>query len=368
MSFFDFACHRICAFAICIVASSVITVPARAFDGWHLESATVIPGKAANFDYISLDATRNRLFLGHRKAGLIVFDLATKTAVKTIDKTDEHSSNGALLLPEFDLGISNNEDGTLTPFSLSTLEAKPVIDMKLGLGKEVDTSYYDPFTKRVVVHMEGDERGTDIHFLEAPSLKVLHTIRLATREAEHGVADGKGNYFLAAREMALIYKIDAAAMKVTAKWETPGCTRPTGLTYNKDDDRLLIGCRGDAANKPAFAVMDARTGSVTVTYEMGAGNDGVAYDPDLKRAFFTNGVAAHLMVFERLASDRYKLVETLGTRPQVKTLAYDAKAKKLYAMTAEVSQDTAKKINTKNGTFYPNTYFPNSFTILIYSK
>ena len=74
-----------------------------AFDGWHLESATVIPGKASNFDYISFDSSKNRLFLGHRKAGLQVFDLATKSVIKTIDKTDEHSSNGALLLHVYDV-------------------------------------------------------------------------------------------------------------------------------------------------------------------------------------------------------------------------------------------------------------------------
>ena len=74
------------------------------------------------------------------------------------------------------------------------------------------------------------------------------------------------------------------------------------------------------------------------------------------------------MVFERSTPDSYKLVETLGTRPQVKTIAYDAKAKKLYAMTAEVSSDTSKKINIKNGPFYPNTYFPNTFTVLTYAK
>ena len=342
--------------------------PAVAFDGWHLESATVLEGKGSNFDYLSYDAARNRLFLGRRKAGLQVFDIANKSVIKTIDKTAERSSNGALLLPEFDLGISSNEDGTLTPFVLSTLEAKEAINVATGAGKEVDTSYYDPLTKRIFVHMEGDARGTDIHVLESPTLKLVRTIRLASREAEYGVSDGKGSYYLAARDLNMIYRIDVKEAKVLARWNTPGCTRPTGLAYHSGDDRVLIGCRGDADNKPSFAVFDSTSGTVSATYEMAAGNDGVIYDPDLNRAFFANGVGANLMIFERTTADKYKLIETLGTRPQVKTLAYDAKAKKLFAMTSEVSSDTAKKINVKNGPFYPNTYFPNTFTVLTYSK
>jgi glycine/D-amino acid oxidase-like deaminating enzyme len=39
-----------------------------------VESATQIENKNAGFDYISYDGTANRLFLGHRKEGLQVFD------------------------------------------------------------------------------------------------------------------------------------------------------------------------------------------------------------------------------------------------------------------------------------------------------
>src|SRR5882672_4127691 len=88
-------------------AGVMLAAPVYAFDGWHVESATQIENKNAGFDYISYDGTANRLFLGHRKEGLQVFDLKTKKMVKTIDGTPGHSSNGALLLPEYDLGIAN---------------------------------------------------------------------------------------------------------------------------------------------------------------------------------------------------------------------------------------------------------------------
>ena len=52
----------------------------------------------------------------------------------------------------------------------------------------------------------------------------------------------------------------------------------------------------------------------------------------------------------------------------VKTLAYDRGSKTIYAMTAEPTANASKKINVKNGTFYPNGYYPGTFTVLSFSK
>ena len=351
-------------FATALTAIFALMAPAMAFDGWRQQSATVIEGKASGFDYITFDATKNRLFLGRRKDGLQVFDIASRTIVKTIDGTAEHSSNGALLLPEFDLGISTNEDGTIIPFVLSTLEAKPAIK----LGHELDSSYYDPSTKRIFVNSEGDDTGTDVIVLEAPSLKILGTIRLATKKAEHAEGDGRGNYYLAAKDLDIVYKIDPKAMKVVAEWPTPGCARPTGLAINHLDSRILLGCRGSAKTPPSFAVLNPATGKITFSAEIAEGNDGVIFDPELKRVFLSNGVGANLMVFEPVGPDAYKLVEALGTRPLAKTLTMDPKSKKLYMMTAEGTASAAKTIKTANGTFYPNTFYPNTFVVLSYAR
>ena len=149
---------RTLASAALVATTAFAIAPALAFDGWHLESATTIEGKGSAWDYLTLDASSSRLFIGHRKEGLQVFDLAAKKLLKTVDNTMTQSSNGATLMPEFDLGISNNEDGTVTPFKLSTLEATTPIK----LGEELDTSHYDPANKRVIVNMAAGKDGTDL--------------------------------------------------------------------------------------------------------------------------------------------------------------------------------------------------------------
>jgi hypothetical protein len=345
--------NRRCMFAgLC--AGLAIT-PALAFDGWHQESATTLESKTAGFDYISYDASKNRLFLGHRKEGLQVFDVAGKKLIKTLEGTPEHSSNSALLLPEHDLGIANNEDGTITPFKLSTLEAKEAIKLADG----IDTSHYDPGSKRIVVNTAPGKDGTELIVLDVPSLNKIGSIKVSTVKAEHAEGDGKGNFYLASRDPAKLYRIDVKNLKVTAEWDTPGCAQTNSLAYDAANNRLFLGCRGSDTVKPSLAVVNADDGKVIWTTEIGANNDGVIFDPELKRIFAANGVGANINVIEQVDANTYRPLEVLNTRPTVKTIAYDHKNKRLFAFGAETSLDQqAKKV----------VIMPNSFTVYSYVK
>lgn len=335
-----------------------------AFDGWKLEDSTAIPGKNSAWDYVSLDASHNRLFIGRRGNGLQVYDLATKKVIRTIANTAANSSNGAALIPAFDLGLSYNENGTLTPFKLSTLEA--AADIKLG--EELDSAHYDPATQRVVVNMASGKDGTTLVVLQLPGLQVVGNIQVSTKKPEHAEADGKGNFYLASRDENSVYRLNTQDLAVTAKWPTPGCAQTNGLALDAANGRIFVGCRGSATTKPSFAVLNAETGAVIYTAEIGGGNDDVVFDAELKRIFLVNGVNAVLNVFEQVDADTYKPLEALGTQAGVRTMAMHPKTKKLYAVTAEGSADYAKKITTSVSPYYANTFFPDRFFVLTYGK
>ena len=356
--------------------SLALAVPlcASAFDGWHLEDSTAIAGPSTSWDYVSLHAESNNLFIGHRKTGLQVFNVASKRLVKVIDGTAAASSNGAVLIPEFDLGVSTNEDGSITPFSLRTLEARASIK----LGEELDSAHYDPVTQRLLVNMASDKDGTGLLVLEVPSLKTLGTIRVSTKKPEHAEADGKGNLFMAARDENKVYRINMKDMAVTAQWPTPGCVQTNGLALDKANERIFLGCRGTApvaalttpgpVTKPSFAVMDAQSGAMLFTEEIGGGNDTVIFDADLKRIFLANGVHSQLAVYQQVDANHYKASEALGTSGGVRTMALHPVSKKLYAVTSEGSADYSKKVTTSVSPYYANVFFPDRFTVQTYSK
>lgn len=346
------------------IGMALAACPSMAFDGWKLESSSAIPGKNSAWDYVSLDTANNHLFIGRRGNGLQVFDMATAQVIQTIAHTAANSANGATLIPEFDLGLSYNENGTLTPFKLSTLEAGT--DIKLG--DELDSAHYDAFSQRLVVNMAAGESGTDLVVLQLPSLQTVGAIHVSAKKPEHAEADGRGNFYLAARDENVVYRLNVKDLSVTAKWPTPGCAQTNGLALDAANKRLFLGCRGNASSKPSFAVMNADTGAVIYTAEIGAGNDEVVFDADLKRIFLANGVNAVLNIFEQTGPDSYKHLEALGTQAGVRTMVMHPKTKKLYAVTAEGSADYSKKITTSVSPSYANTFFPDRFFVLTYAK
>jgi hypothetical protein len=343
---------------------ATFSCPSMAFDGWRLENSTTIPGNNSAWDYVSLDAANNHLFIGRRSNGLQVFDLAKAKVIKTIGNTAANSANGATVIPEFDLGLSYNENGTLTPFKLSTLEEGA--DIKLG--SELDSAHYDSFSKRLVVNMAAGDAGTELVILQLPSMQTVGTIKVSTKKPEHAEADGMGNFYLAARDENAVYRLSVKNLAVTAKWPTPGCAQANGLALDVTSNRIFLGCRGNASTKPSFVVMNAETGAVVYTAEIGGGNDDVVFDAELKRVFLANGVNAVLNVFEQTGPDSYKPLEAVGTQAGVRTMVMHPKTKKLYAVTAEGSADYSKKITTSVSPYYANTFFPDRFFVLKYGK
>ena len=348
-----------------VAAIAALAGPAWATDGWHLKHAVTIDGKASGWDYVSFDQGTDHVFLGHRKEGLQVYDPKTMKVVKVIAGTLEASSNGAVVIPELDLGISNNENGTIIPFKLSTLEAQPA----MKVGEDLDTSHYDPASKKLVLNMGPSADGTELIMLDIPSMKEGGRLKVLSKKVEGADSDGKSGFFLAAQDLDKIYKIDTAAGKVTATFDTtPACGRPTAVTVDAADDRVFVSCRGHDTIKPSLIVLDGSTGKVVYTSEIGGGTDSIIYDSDLKRIFSANGVSANLNVFAQDGPDSYKPVETLGTRAGMRTMGMDHKLKTIYAVTAEGTADPSKKILTAVSPFYANTIFPNTYTVLTYGR
>ncbi|MFB9266589.1 YncE family protein [Bradyrhizobium erythrophlei] len=349
---------------LAFAASLLTATSAPAFDGWRLQDTQILPSNGSSWDYLHLDPTQPRLFIGNRKEGLKVYDLRSKKIVKVIDQTEQHSSNGVTLAPDLDLGISNNEDGTITPFRLSSLQAAEAIK----LANELDNSHYDPSTKRLIVNVAPDKDGTGLVVLDAPSLKVVGTIKVPTLKPEHADFDGNGVMFLAGRDTDTVYRIDTRQMTVTASWSTPGCARTNSLVYDAGNRRILLGCRGSDTVKPSFAVMNADSGQIVYTAEIGGGVDGIVFDPRTKRVFLSCGVSAVINIFEQLSADSYRPIEAVGTQAGARTLAYDPVMERLYSVTAEGTADLSKKVVTSVSPFYANVFFRNTFKVLTYAK
>src|SRR5437764_7021045 len=121
------------------------SAPAPAF--YRLESAVVLKSAEPDWDYVTFEPKRGYLFIGRRGEGVVVYDIKSKKAVRTLDKSER--AGAIVLVPEFDRGYTANEDGTSTVFQLSSLKT---ID-RVKFGEDSDSGFYDPVTKKIAFTM-----------------------------------------------------------------------------------------------------------------------------------------------------------------------------------------------------------------------
>lgn len=329
--------------------------PAAQQQFYRLQAAVTLKSASPDWDYVALDDARGYLFIARRADGVTVYDVKAKKIVRTIEKSED--ANAVCLVPEFDRGYTTNGDGTTTVFELSTLKTVE----RIKLGRDADSATYDPVTKQIAFTM-GDSRK--VAFVDAKSGKPVGDLAIDSKKLDGMAPDGEGNLFMALRDRDAVAKIDVGGRKLSAQWKTDGCEQPTGLAYDRADKRIFVGCRG---NKPVLAVMDAESGKVTATHEIGRGNDGVIYDPSSRKIYTSNGVDGNLVIYDQLDANTYKLAEATTTRPYARTMALDPKTKRVYLVTAEGTADPAKKINKAVAPFYPNRYYPDTFTVLTFA-
>ena len=340
-----------------VLAAILVSPRAQAQTAFYrLQSAVTLPGPVDGWDYLTFDSARSYLFMARRKAGVTVYDVKAGKVVAQI--ADSAGANSTTLVPEFDRGYTSNGDGSTTIFRLSTLKTIG----RVSFGKSADAGFYEPVTKQMMFAM-GDDRA--LAFVDAKTGKPLATLPMKSEKLEAAAADGRGNLFINERDRDRVARIDARNHTVTAEWPTTGCDQPTGMAYDAADRRIFSGCRGD---HPVLSVMDADDGKVVATPQIGRGNDTVIYDPAEHAIYTSNGIDANIVIIRQAGPDRYNLIEATTTRPEARTMARDPKTGQLYLVTAEGVADPLHKINVGVAPFYPNTYFPGTYTLLTYAR
>jgi DNA-binding beta-propeller fold protein YncE len=338
------------------IAFAAVSTPAAAAPTYRLSSELTLPGTSPGWDYLTYEPKRGYLFLGRRKAGVSVVDTRTNKLVTTI--ANSVGANIALPVAELDRGYTANGDGSTTIFQLSTLKTIA----RVSLGEAADAVFFDPATRQLVFTF-GDSK--ELVFLDPKTNSVSGRLPMAAEELEGVAMVGDGTLWVNERDITKIAHVDNRTHKLIAEYDLPGCTMPTGLALDSANKRLFVGCKGD---KPVLAVVDTNDGHVVQTVEIGRGNDGIAYDPATRRIFTANGIDGNIVVIDQINPDSYKFASAFTTRPIARTLAYDPATRRIYTMTAQGMVDPGKDRNLRAGSFYPNSYYDNSFSLLTYSE
>jgi DNA-binding beta-propeller fold protein YncE len=306
-------------------------------------------GGEGGWDYLVADSAARRLYIS-RATHVIVLDLDSGKTVGDI--ADTPGVHGIALAPELGRGFtSNGREGTVSIFDLKTLTT----GSKVKAGENPDAILYDSATKRVFTF---NGRSHDSTAIDATNGTVLGTIKLDGKP-EFAASDGKGEIFVNIEDKSELTSIDSNKLEVVKNWPLAPCEEPSGLSIDKKNRRLFVGC-----DNKMMAVVDADTGKVLATPAIGEGVDATRFDPKTGLAFASCGEGL-LSVIREDSSDKFSTAETVLTRKGARTMALDSKTHNLYVVTANFGPPPPA---TADNPHPRPSIVPDTFVVLVLAK
>ncbi len=302
--------------AVILSLGSLAGAPPAA--AYHL-TGTIAVGGEGGWDYLAADAGAHRLYVSHATR-VVVLDTETGQTVGEVPDTP--GVHGIALAPDLGRGYtSDGRSGTVTVFEVRDLRVLARVKVT---GENPDAIVYEPTTRRVFTF---NGRSGNATAIDAAKLEVVGTLALDGKP-EFAVADGRGTVFVNLEDRGAILAFDARSLEVRGRWPLAPCEEPTGLAIDRKNRRLFAGC-----HNRLMAVMDADSGRVVTTLPIGAGVDGIAFDPGSGLAFSSNGEGTLTVVREE-SPERFTLMGNVPTKRGARTLALDEVTHRIYLSTA----------------------------------
>ncbi len=322
-----------------ILASTAVVFAAAT--GYHITGEIQIGGEGG-WDYLTADSAARRLYVSHG-THVVVIDLDSNKVVGDIPDTP--GVHGIAIAPELNRGfVSNGRGNNVTIFDLKTAKATGTVPT----GENPDSIRYDAVSGRVFAFNGRSKSATAI---DAKTGKVAATIPLPGKP-EFSVADGKGHVYANIEDTNEIVEIDAAKATVSKKYSLSPCDGPSGLAIDTKSRRLFSVC-----SNRVMAISDPDAGKVVATPAIGAGSDGVAFDPGTGYALSSNGDGTLTIVSQ--TGGKWDVLENIATERGARTIAVDEKTHRAFLPTAKTAPSAAGG---------RTTFLPNTFKVLIVGK
>ncbi len=282
-------------------------------------------GGEGGWDDLTFDASAHHLYIT-RGTHVMVLDTQTDKVVGDIPNTP--GVHGVAICPKLHRGFtSNGRENTVLIFDTMTLKEI----QRVPVGTNPDAILFDSATNRVFTF---NGRSNDVTAIDAATGKVLGTIPVGGKP-EFAASDGKGMVFANIEDKSEIVAIDAKKLTVKSHWSISPVEEPSGISFDKAHRRLFA-----VGSNKMMAVVDADTGKVVATPEIGSGPDGSGFDPALGVAFSPNGRDGTLTVVHEDGKNSFSVAGTVPTQTGARTMTLDPKTHRVYLITATFKPST----------------------------
>src|SRR5215467_2541540 len=331
------------AIAFCVSSLPVSAAPPPGASGYKVIK-TVPLGGEGGWDYVYVDSGARRVYIS-RGTHTVVMDADTYAVAADIP--DTQGVHGIAIASDLGRGFtSNGRTDDVTIFDLKTL--KPIGRAKTDGNP--DAIVYEPVTKRVFTF---NGRGKNSTAINAADGTVAGTIPLGGKP-EFAAVDGKGSIYVNNEDTSELHHLDAQSLKELHKWPLAPCKSPSGLSMDTKNRRLYAVC-----DDKVSVVVNADTGKVVATPEIGNGPDASAFDPGTNDFFAACGEGILTVVHED-SPDKFTVVENVPTKRSARTMGLDTKTHNIFLPAADFDPPAPGERRGKMK--------PDSFTIVVVGK
>lgn len=322
---------------------SIIVAKAQTSKGLHVTNTFHI-ASTGGWDFLEVGPVNNWLYVSHGTQ-VNVLNKITGDSVTVIENTigvhdiafDTENKKGF---------ISNGKLNTVTVFDLNTNK----VLAQIPTGNNPDAIIYDPFSKKII---SCNGRSKNLSIIDPVNNSVTDSVYVGGKP-ECAVVDGIGHLFVNIEDKNEIVVVDTKTLSVIAHRSiTPGKS-PTGLAFDKKNNRLFSGC------EKLLIISDAVTGNIVDTIPIGDGCDGVAFDEITNTVYASNGDGT-LTVIQEENADKFLVTQNVITKKGARTIALDKQTHRIYLPTADFD---ATQLNEKGRP----KMIPGTFQILIVDK
>jgi DNA-binding beta-propeller fold protein YncE len=344
-------------FAVCM---SILLLSSLARAGtptgkYHLLKKIPLGGEGAasnrNWDYLTVDPDARRVYISHATHVMVVDEEQGKVIG---DIPDTKGVHGIAIATDLGRGfISDGSANTVTVFDLSTLKSISTIDIP---GQNPDSILYDRATKRVFTFNHNSGNATAV---EGATGKVVGTVQLGG-VPEAPVLDGMGSIFVNIEDKNSLVEIDLKTLTLKHTYSIAPCQAPAGIGMDTAHRRIFIGC----ADNKMMVIVDADTGKVIATPEIGEDTDGTAFDPATGLAFASCRVGV-LSIIQEDSPDKFTVIANVKSQAGAQTMALNPKTHIVYTVTADYGPPPEP---TPQNPHPRNSILPGTFKLLVFGR
>lgn len=283
-------------------------------------------GGGGGWDYLSAEPTGHRLYVTHGTKVVVVDTQAGKVAGEIIDTPGVH---GFVAVPSLKRGFSSN--GQENKASIVDLDTLKTVS-KVVTGPNPDAILYDPTSGEVWTF---NGRGQSATAFNAKTGEVVTASIPLDGKPETGVVDSAaGKVYVNLEDKSEIAVVDVKTHKVEAHWPIAPGASATGLAFDPELHRLILGC-----GNSKMVMMDSTNGKVVASIDAGAGIDAAGYDPGTHLAFVSGGGSGTVTI-AKVEADKLTPVQTLTTERGARTMTVDTATHHIFLANAKNRTDT----------------------------